>query len=120
MRYIALIDHGPAWVEGKPVWEQGQPIVEHLGAMRTRYDQGSLLLGGPFTDGAGGIAVLQVQDEAEARALMEADPGVQAGVLVYELHRLRPYFDAFDGTRTERSVAELHTDARAEARAAAG
>jgi uncharacterized protein len=111
MRYVALIGHGPAWIAGKRVWEQGRPIQEHLDTMRDRYDEGRLLLGGPFTDSAGGIAVLDVEDESAAVALMEADPGVRAGVLVYELHAMRPYFDAFTSTRTERSVAELHAEA---------
>jgi uncharacterized protein YciI len=112
MRYVALIGHGPAWIAGKRVWEQGRPIEEHLDTMRDRYDEGRLLLGGPFKDSAGGIAVLDVEDESAAVALMEADPGVRAGVLVYELHEMRPYFDAFTSTRTERSVAELHAEAR--------
>ena len=47
--------------------------------------------------------MLDVEDESAAVALMEADLGVQAGVLVYELHAMRPYFDAFTNTRTERS-----------------
>jgi uncharacterized protein YciI len=117
MRYVALIGHGPRWQSGKPVWEQGRPIQEHLGTMRDRYDEGHLLLGGPFIGGPGGssriggIAVLDVEDEAAAVTLMEADPGVQAGVLVYELHAMRPYFDAFTHTRTERSVTELQAAA---------
>ena len=111
MRCVALIGRGPRWIPGKPVWEQGRPIQEHLATMRGRYDEGRLLLGGPFTDTSGGIAVLDVEDEAAAVALMEADPGVQAGVLVYTLHAMRPYFDAFTATRTDRSVAELGADA---------
>jgi uncharacterized protein YciI len=110
MRYVALIGHGPRWIAGKPVWEQGPPIQAHLASMRDRYDEGRLLLGGPFMDPSGGIAVLDVEDEAAAVALMEADPGVQAGVLVYTLHAMRAYFDAFSGTRTERSAAELGAD----------
>lgn len=106
MRVIALIGHGPQWLTGKSVYEQGPVVQEHLVAMRVRYDEGSLLLGGPFERG-GGIAVLDVEDEDEAAALMDADPAVQAGVMVYELHRLRAYFDAFAGVRTGETVADL-------------
>ena len=74
--------------------------------MRSRYDEGALLLGGPFEHG-GGIAVLDVEDEAAGRALMDADPAVQAGVMVYELHRMRAYFDAFTGYRTPDTVESL-------------
>ena len=103
VRLVALIGHGPQWIAGKSVYEQGPLIHDHLVAMRSRYDEGALLLGGPF-EGGGGIAVLDVEDEAAGRALMDADPAVQAGVMVYELHRMRAYFDAFTGFRAGDTV----------------
>src|SRR3954454_17448103 len=98
-KYVALIGHGPRWIDGKSVYAQGKPVEDHLAAMREHYDAGVLQLGGPFDHG-GGIAVLDVGDEAAARAVMDADPAVQAGVMVYELHALRPIFDAAGGLRT--------------------
>jgi len=109
VRIVALIGHGPEWVAGRSVYEQGPAINAHLNAMRARYDEGALLLGGPFERG-GGIAVLDVPDEATGRALMDADPAVQAGVMVYELHRMRAYFDAFTGYRTPDTVESLGSD----------
>jgi uncharacterized protein YciI len=107
MRYVALLRHGRSWTPGKSVYEQGQPIVDHLDSMRRRFDEGTLLLGGPFGDGRGGLAILDVVDEARATELMDKDPGVVAGVLAYELHPLLAYFDAYDGSRTELTVAQL-------------
>ncbi len=98
-KFVALIGHGPNWLEGKSVYEQGKPVEDHLVAMRGQYDAGVLQLGGPFDHG-GGIAVLDVNDEAAARAVMDADPAVQAGVMVYELRTLRPVFDAASGIRS--------------------
>lgn len=103
MRVIALIGHGPEWTPGKSVYEQGPVVQAHLVSMRGLYDDGALLLGGPFAR-EGGIAVLDVEDEAAAEALMDADPAVEAGVMVYELHRMRAYFDAFAGVRTGEDV----------------
>lgn len=105
-KYIALINHGPQWIKGKTVYEQGTPVDAHLSAMRDRFDAGQLLLGGPFDEG-GGIAVLDVPDEAAARAVMDADPAVRAGVMVYEIKALRPIFDAAGGARTEGTVVQL-------------
>ena len=102
-KYVALIGHGPRWLEGKSVYEQGQPIEDHLVAMRGQYDAGVLQLGGPFDHG-GGIAVLDVKDEAAAREVMDADPAVQAGVMVYELRALRPVFDAANHIRSDGPV----------------
>jgi uncharacterized protein YciI len=109
-KYIALIGHGPRWLEGKSVYEQGKPVEDHLDAMRRHYDTGVLQLGGPFDHG-GGIAVLNVADEPAARAVMDADPAVQAGVMVYEIRALRPVFDAVAQVRTGGAVATISGDA---------
>jgi uncharacterized protein YciI len=74
--------------------------------MRQRFAEGSLLLGGPF-DRKGGIAVLRVTDEHAARAVMDVDPAVVAGVMVYELYELTAYFDAFTGNGVDGDVAAL-------------
>jgi uncharacterized protein YciI len=108
-KYIALIDHGPRWLEGKSVYEQGRPIEDHLVAMRRHYDAGILQLGGPFDHG-GGIAVLNVPDESAARAVMDADPAVQAGVMVYEIRALRTVFDAAGHIRADGPVSALPTE----------
>jgi uncharacterized protein YciI len=105
-KYVALIGHGPRWHEGKSVYEQGKPVEDHLVAMRGHYDEGILQLGGPFDHG-GGIAVLNVRDEPAARAVMDADPAVRAGVMVYELRALRPVFDRAGDVRTGGSVVTI-------------
>jgi uncharacterized protein YciI len=97
------------------VHHQGQPIVDHLEAMGRRYDEGSLLLGGPFLDGHHGLAVLEVRDREHATEIMDSDPAIVAGVLVYELDELTAYFDAFAGVRTSASVQELGEQAAARA-----
>jgi uncharacterized protein YciI len=106
MRFVAMFSYGPNWQAGKTVYQQGAPIEGHLESMRRRFDEGFLLLGGPFDDG-GGIAVIEAQDEEEAATLLDLDPAVMAGVLSYRLHRLHAYFDAFASVRTEVSVADL-------------
>ena len=106
MRFVTLFGYGPSWQQGKTVYEQGAPVEGHLESMRRRFDEGALLLGGPFDDG-GGIAVLEAADQDAAAKLLDADPAVVAGVLTYRLHRLHAYFDAFASVRTDRSVAHL-------------
>jgi uncharacterized protein YciI len=106
MRCVALFEHGPNWQRGRSVYEQGPPIEAHLATMRQRYDEGSLLLGGPF-ERDGGIAILEVPDEAAAVELLTADPAVAAGVLTYTLHRMTAFFDAFASVCTHSSVEAL-------------
>jgi uncharacterized protein YciI len=107
MRYIALIEHGPAWLAGRSVYEQGPAIEAHLVCMRSRFDDGSLLLGGPFASHTGGIAVLDLPDLEAARRFMDSDPGVAAGVMTYRLETVLAYFDAFSRHRTTATASEL-------------
>jgi RimJ/RimL family protein N-acetyltransferase/uncharacterized protein YciI len=111
MKFVALFGNGPSWQRGKSVYEQEAAIEGHLESMRDRFDEGSLLLGGPFEEG-GGIAVLEACDAAAAARLLEADPAVRAGVLSFELHRLHAYFDAYASVRADMSVAELAAQRR--------
>ncbi|HMJ74686.1 MAG TPA: YciI family protein [Iamia sp.] len=106
MRAVALFRPGPEWVPGKTIYEQGPCVQGHLEAMRRLFDEGTLLLGGPF-DRAGGIAVLEVLDEEEAVDLMAADPGVVADVFSVEVRSLLAYFDAFAGARADGTVDDL-------------
>lgn len=106
MRFVTLFNHGPRWEYGKSVYEQGPAIEEHLRSMRRLFDEGALLVGGPFEEG-GGIALLEAPDRGAATAIIDTDPAVQAGVLSYTLHQLHAYFDAVASIRAEASVAEL-------------
>jgi uncharacterized protein YciI len=44
-------------------------------------DKGRLVMGGPFLDNSGGMAIFDVATLEEARAIAEADPTVKSGLL---------------------------------------
>ena len=50
---------------------------EYLGSLK---EQGKLAASGPFTDDSGALIIYEAESEAEARALIQADPFRQAGV----------------------------------------
>ena len=54
----------------------------HSEYFQQQFDAGKLLLYGPVMapDGAFGVAILEVADEAEARQFGEDDPSVRAGM----------------------------------------
>jgi uncharacterized protein YciI len=104
MRIIAHIHPGPAWLTGKTVFEQGPVMNEHLAFMRARFDEGTLLVGGPLATSTSGFALLEAADLTAAGALVGQDPAAQAEVLRYELHQLLPYFDVHSGARAEGSA----------------
>jgi len=102
MRIITHIHPGPAWLAGTTVFDQGPVMSAHLAFMRARFDEGTLLVGGPLATGESGFALLEAADLTTARNLVDQDPAAQADVVVYELHQLLPYFDAISGARARR------------------
>ena len=89
--YLVIYRPGPAWLPGKSVMEQ--PLKEHGKYMLSLYIKGSMRLAGPLTDNAGGAVLLEVSDEAEAKAIVTNDPAVKSGIFVYEMHpwKLQPW-----------------------------
>ena len=89
--YLVLYRPGPAWLTGKSVMEQ--PLQDHGKYMLSLYVKGSMKLAGPLTDDAGGAVLLDVRNEAEAKAIVTNDPAVKSGIFVYELHpwKLQPW-----------------------------
>jgi uncharacterized protein YciI len=89
--HLVFYRPGPAWLTGKSVMEQ--PLKEHGKYMLSLYIKGSMKLAGPLADNAGGAVLLEVSDEAEAKAIVTNDPAVKAGIFVYEMHpwKLQPW-----------------------------
>ncbi len=66
-------------------------MEEHARYFQEQFDAGRLLLYGPVmaTTGAFGLAVLEVDNEAEARRFGEGDPSVRAGMNRFEICPMR-------------------------------
>jgi len=64
---------------------------EHSAYFAEQFDAGKLLLYGPVMapDGAFGVGILEVADEAEARQFAESDPSVRAGLNRWEIYPMR-------------------------------
>jgi uncharacterized protein len=82
--YLVVYRPGPAWPPGKPVSEL--PLREHWQYMVSLFGKGTMKMAGPLTDNSGGAVVLEVADEAEAKAIVDNDPAVKAGFFVHQLH----------------------------------
>lgn len=83
--FIVIYKPGAAWIKGKPVTEQ--PLKEHGKYLLGLYKSGILRFAGPFGDDTGGAAVIEVENETEAKNLIERDPAVTSGVMIYDLHQ---------------------------------
>ena len=71
--------------------KEKQLMDEHGTYFQNEFDAGKLLLYGPVMapDGAFGVGILEVEDEAEARQFAEKDPSVCAGLNRWELYSMR-------------------------------
>jgi uncharacterized protein YciI len=85
--YVGFLYRGPKWTSGHATETEALQNA-HLANIQKLAAEGKLLLAGPFTDNGDlrGIFVFRVRSMAEAQALAEADPAVQAGRLRLEFH----------------------------------
>ena len=85
--YLAFLTRGPKWTPEKtPHTEEIQKA--HMANINRLAETKKLVVAGPFGDNGTlrGIFVFKVASLAEAQALAETDPAVQAGRLALEIH----------------------------------
>lgn len=86
--YICLLRKGPAWAtEESPELEQLQK--RHVAYNQHLRETGKTIASGPINDTSDirGFSIFRTATLEEAQALAEADPGVQSGRYIVELHR---------------------------------
>ena len=79
--FIILWGPGPAWVAGKTVREQPY-WGEHADFMDRLFENGTVVLGGPFADASGSLVVVEAENEQEVADLIAQDPFVVQGIFV--------------------------------------
>ena len=71
--FLVFRGPGPAWVAGTPTREQ--PLWdEHAVFMDRLFDQGRVVLGGPYADYSRNLVVVKGRDVAEVTDLFRDDP----------------------------------------------
>jgi hypothetical protein len=80
--YFAVrLDPGALWDPTKATREQAF-WDEHARYMDALFDQGAVVLGGPYTDRTGSMVVLRARDAGHAREMFRDDPWTVHDVLV--------------------------------------
>jgi uncharacterized protein len=88
--YFKLIPPRPSFAQD--ITEKERALMDEHGAyFQQQFDAGKVLLYGPVMgrEGAFGVGILEVADEAEARHLGENDPSVRAGMNRFEIYSMR-------------------------------
>jgi uncharacterized protein YciI len=90
LRLFAVeIRTGPQWVSALPPGQQ--PLMrEHSANLRKLREEGRIRVGARY--GEVGLIVIEAATIDEARAWMDADPAMRAGVFRYEIHPLGVIF----------------------------
>ncbi len=94
MRLISIMSLGPNWESSGTDGSQPATMRAHYDYMRKLYDDGALILGGPFKRAPGGITVLEYPSKDDAEAALSKDPGVQAGLFTFDVREHYTMFDA--------------------------
>jgi uncharacterized protein len=78
--FLVFRGPGPSWVPGRPTREQ--PLWdEHAVFMDRLFEQGRVVLGGPYADYSRNLVVVEGRDPEEVSSLFRDDPWTQAGIL---------------------------------------
>ena len=81
--FVILWAPGAAWTAGKSVREQAY-WDEHAEFMDRLFEDGTVILGGPFSDGTGSLVIAEAEDLDEVSTLFAKDP-----FLVHQIFALR-------------------------------
>jgi uncharacterized protein YciI len=75
--FMILWAPGPAWVLGKTVRQQPY-WTQHADFMDRLFENGTVVLGGPFADGTGSLVIVEVEaaNEHDVADLFASDPFV--------------------------------------------
>lgn len=84
--FAFLWTQGPAWVAGKTV--RDQPYWEEHAAWADRlFENGTIVLGGPFADTTGGLVIIEAESEEEVTDVLAQDPFVVHGIFARSLRK---------------------------------
>ncbi len=82
--FMMLWAPGPAWVPGKTV--RNQPYwAQHAAFMDRLFENGTVVLGGPFADATGSLVIVEAENEHEVADVFASDPFVVHAIFVPSL-----------------------------------
>jgi uncharacterized protein len=80
--YLVFRDPGPSWAKGLPTRQQ--PLWdEHALFMDRLFDDGRIVLAGPYADYSRALLVVEARNADEASNLLRDDPWTASGILVH-------------------------------------
>ena len=81
MHFVVMYGKGPSWSETP---ETPDVVQGHIAHQHAQLEAGKLVMGGPFLDEPGGMAIFKVESRDELDAILNGDPAVSAGFYAVE------------------------------------
>ncbi|UCD64181.1 MAG: SRPBCC domain-containing protein [Candidatus Zixiibacteriota bacterium] len=86
--FVQLLGTREGWPNDMTPGEE-QIMTEHYHYLEGLVKQGKVITAGPVFDPVFGLIIVKAASKAEARALIEKDPSVTAGLHTFEIHPMR-------------------------------
>ncbi|HZZ64427.1 MAG TPA: YciI family protein [Candidatus Baltobacteraceae bacterium] len=91
--FAVIYGRGRKWNADIPFHEQAG-VHRHRDFLADQHEAGRLIIGGPFLDDTGGLAIYRAASREDLDCVLAADATVTEELLTYEVH---PYIAAFKG-----------------------
>ena len=78
--FVTIFTPGANWIAGKTSREQPY-WTEHAAFMDALFDDGIVIMGGPFADYSSILVIVEASDEDTVRELFKRDPFIVQGIL---------------------------------------
>jgi uncharacterized protein YciI len=79
--FLVFREPGPSWVPGVPTRQQ--PLWDgHAAFIDRRFEEGRIVLAGPYADLSRALIIVEARDAQEAAEFFRDDPWEKAGILV--------------------------------------
>jgi uncharacterized protein YciI len=98
--FAVLLEPGPAWKPGRPFREQG--LLDHFNYWMKLFRDGRIVTAGPLGDD-GGLVLLRAAGQADADAILAADPALAAGIFTGTVRPYAPPMVNADALRDDRA-----------------
>ena len=86
MHVAVVYSKGPSWTNS----EAGKDMIEaHKAYQHKNFEAGLLVMGGPFLDEAGGMAIFEVHSRQQADNVVGGDPAIKSGFYSAKLYPWR-------------------------------
>ena len=92
--FVIFFKPGTAWIAGKTSREQLY-WTEHAAFMDALFEDGTVIMGGPFADYSSILVIIEASDENTVRELFKRDPFIVQGILhLSSVHEWVVFLDA--------------------------